>query len=132
MKTARQRTPAEPNRRYSFSILWRARGSIETILSHRGDGEGGRRAEREGGGAQGPAAVDIAQVMGAEVDARKTDHQGDDDSGADDRGGAADPGTEPDHEHHHQPDIEGRVGSMPAWERGAGDVHQRPLRPRPV
>src|SRR3954453_21952047 len=87
MKATTATKPAMPNSRYSFSIFSRARGSIsEAILSHRGDDQRHGRAEREGGRPQGPAGVDVAEVVGAEVDAGEPDQGGDRDPGGEHRG----------------------------------------------
>src|ERR1044072_5999328 len=71
-KATRLTSPAAPKRTYSSSIFCSASGNsvalTSLILPHRGDDQGDGGAEREGGGAERPAGVDVAHVVDVEVD----------------------------------------------------------------
>ena len=64
------------------------------IVAQLADDEADRRANRETGGAEGPTAADVAQVVDGEVDAAEADQHREDDPGDDDQGGAPHPGAQ--------------------------------------
>ncbi len=88
--------------------------------------------KREAGGAQSPAAADVAEVVDVEVDAGEADQSGQRDARRDDRGRARHPRPQAQHDRHRDPDVEDRVGGVAARERGARSVDQPAVGPRPV
>src|SRR3954453_14678761 len=114
-------SPAAPNRMYSFWSFSRA-NSIEVIVSHGGDDQRHDRAEREAAGPERPARVDVAEVVGTEVDAGETDQRRQHEPGRDEGGAAGHARSQAEDDRQCSPDVEGRVGGVDARERRARGV----------